>query len=62
MRLKRVVWPVLCLFVLLFVAASPLCAQRATEALSKMTLEEKIAQLMIVRVSSTGTAAETKVS
>ena len=28
--------------------------------LSKMTLEEKIAQLMIVRVSSTGTAAETK--
>ena len=59
MRLKRVVWPVLCLFILLFVAASPLCAQRATEALSKMTLEEKIAQLMIVRVSSTGTPQET---
>ena len=41
-------------------AASVFAQSRAEEMLSKMTLEEKIAQLMIVRVSSTGTAAETK--
>ena len=41
-------------------AASVLAQSRAESMLSKMTLEEKIAQLMIVRVSSTGTAAETK--
>lgn len=42
---------------------STLCAYaqpRVGEIFKNMTLEEKIAQLMIVRVSSTGTAAETK--
>ncbi len=40
----------------------PLLAQsRADKLFAKMTLEEKIAQLMIVRVSSTGTAAESAV-
>jgi len=47
----------LCL--LLLVAVCPLSAQRAADLLSRMTLEEKIAQLMIVRVSSTGTPEET---
>ena len=40
-------------------AANLLSAQRAADVLSRMTLEEKIAQLMIVRVSSTGTPQET---
>ena len=44
------------LFTTLCTSAQP----RVGEIFKNMTLEEKIAQLMIVRVSSTGTAAETK--
>ena len=44
---------------LLVICVCPAYAQKANSVLAKMTLEEKIAQLMIVRVSSTGTPEET---
>ena len=48
------------LLLMLFCSVGSICAQhRVGELFKNMTLEEKIAQLMIVRVSSTGTAAET---
>ena len=44
---------------LLFACVCSVQAQQARQMMSRMTLEEKIAQLMIVRVSSTGTPEET---
>lgn len=59
--MKRGVCKVILLSLAFLLSVVSVFAQSRAEAmLSKMTLEEKIAQLMIVRVSSTGTAAETK--
>ena len=53
--MRRIVLLFVCLLSMLAVKAQ---SGRAEELFSKMTLEEKIAQLMIVRVNTTGTAAD----
>ena len=53
--MRRIVLLFVCLLSMLAVKAQP---GRAETLFSKMTLEEKIAQLMIVRVNTSGTATE----